>query len=81
MRRRHCPEALAVVLEVQIERHIVEEHSEGAAAPVEFLEKLAMLIPKPRLNRVVYHGVLAPGAGGRAAVRRAMPASPPSRRT
>ena len=54
-------------------RRFCQSHSDlrsasGAAAPVEFLEKLAMLIPKPRINRVVYHGVLAPGAGGRAAV-------------
>ncbi|TMA83012.1 MAG: hypothetical protein E6J72_00995, partial [Deltaproteobacteria bacterium] len=27
--------------------------------PVEFLEKLAVLIPKPRINLVVYHGILA----------------------
>jgi len=67
-------------------RRFCQSHSDlrsasGAAAPVEFLEKLAMLIPKPRINRVVYHVVLAPGAGGRAAVRRSMPASPPSRTT
>jgi hypothetical protein len=30
--------------------------------PVEFLEKLAVLIPKPRINLVVYHGILAPRA-------------------
>lgn len=26
--------------------------------PVEFLEKLAVLIPKPRINLLIYHGIL-----------------------
>ena len=40
--------------------------------PTEFLEKLASLVPKPRLNLLVYHGVFAPHAHGRKdAVRRA----------
>ena len=43
--------------------------------PIEFLEKLAVLIPKPRINLVVYHGVLAPRARHRAAVLHAMPPS------
>ncbi|MFQ5830128.1 MAG: hypothetical protein ACE5JD_13380 [Candidatus Methylomirabilia bacterium] len=30
--------------------------------PLELLEKLAALIPRPRINLVVYHGVLAPHA-------------------
>jgi hypothetical protein len=30
--------------------------------PVEFLEKLAALTPRPRINLVVYHGLLAPRA-------------------
>ncbi|HEV2054777.1 MAG TPA: transposase [Methylomirabilota bacterium] len=30
--------------------------------PVEFLEKLAALTPRPEINLVLYHGVLAPGA-------------------
>jgi hypothetical protein len=32
------------------------------------LEKLAALIPRPRTNLVVYHGVLAPHSGWRARV-------------
>jgi hypothetical protein len=36
--------------------------------PVEFLEKLAALVPRPRLNLVIYHGVLAPQARWRARV-------------
>ena len=30
--------------------------------PIEFLEKLTALIPRPALNLLVYHGVLAPQA-------------------
>jgi len=30
--------------------------------PIELLEKLAALTPRPRINLVVYHGVLAPHA-------------------
>jgi hypothetical protein len=36
--------------------------------PLELLEKLAALIPRPRINLVLYHGVLAPHAGWRARV-------------
>ena len=35
-------------------------------SPEELLEKLAALVPPPRLNLVRYHGVLAPNASGRA---------------
>jgi len=37
-------------------------------APVELLERLAALIPRPRINLVLYHGVLAPRAAWRARV-------------
>ena len=33
--------------------------------PVEFLERLAVLVPRPRIDLVLYHGVLAPRAGWR----------------
>jgi hypothetical protein len=36
--------------------------------PLELLEKLAALIPRPRINLVLYHGVLAPHCGWRARV-------------
>lgn len=36
--------------------------------PLELLEKLAALIPRPRINLVLYHGVLAPHSGWRARV-------------
>ena len=36
--------------------------SHVALVPQEFLEKLAALIPRPYVNLIVYHGVLAPNA-------------------
>ena len=33
-----------------------------ALQPLELLEKLAALIPRPYINLIVYHGVLAPNA-------------------
>ena len=41
-------------------------------SPLELIEKLAALVPPPRLNRVRYHGILAPNAAGR---RLVVPAS------
>jgi hypothetical protein len=38
--------------------------------PIEFMETLAALIPRPAVNLVVYHGVLAPHARFRAHVVR-----------
>src|SRR5437762_2224096 len=46
--------------------------------PVELLEKLAALTPRPRINLVLYHGILAPARGhGRTPWRRAPPPRPP----
>ena len=39
-----------------------------ALSPLEFVEKLAALIPAPRSNLVRYHGILAPAAHDRKAV-------------
>lgn len=39
-----------------------------AFEPLELLEKLAALVPRPRINLVVYHGVLAPHSSWRARV-------------
>ena len=36
--------------------------------PVELLERLAALVPRPRINLILYHGVLAPPAACRAQV-------------
>jgi hypothetical protein len=38
--------------------------------PVEFLERLAVLIPRPRINLILYHGVLGPRAAWRRLVVR-----------
>jgi Putative transposase len=38
--------------------------------PVEFLGRLAVLIPRPRINLILYHGVLAPRAAWRRQVVR-----------
>lgn len=44
---------------------------------VEFLEKLAVLIPKPRVNLLIYHGILGARARQRAAaVAQAVPLNP-----
>ncbi|HJP31087.1 MAG TPA: transposase [Candidatus Latescibacteria bacterium] len=45
-------------------------------SPQELLEKLAALVPPPRLNLVRYHGVLAPNATDRAQI---VPGPPPAR--
>ena len=37
-------------------------------APMELLEKLAALTPRPRINLILYHGVLAPHARWRVRV-------------
>jgi hypothetical protein len=45
--------------------------------PVELLERLAVLTPRPRINLLVYHGVFAPHAAWRAqAVTHAAEPSP-----
>ena len=36
--------------------------------PVELLERLAVLTPRPRINLILYHGVLAPRAAWRSQV-------------
>ena len=52
--------------------------------PVELLERLAALTPRPRINLILYHGVLAPRAAWRRAVvptredAAAAPADPPA---
>jgi hypothetical protein len=38
--------------------------------PIEFMEKLAAIIPRPTVNLVLYHGLLAPHARWRSQVVR-----------
>ena len=37
-------------------------------SPLEFMQRLAALVPRPRLNRIRFHGVLAPNAKLRAEI-------------
>jgi hypothetical protein len=37
-------------------------------SPLEFMQRLAALVPRPRLHRIRFHGVLAPNAKLRALV-------------
>jgi hypothetical protein len=39
-------------------------------SPLEFMQRLAALVPRPRLHLIRYHGVLAPNAKLRARVNR-----------
>ena len=41
--------------------------------PLELLEQLAVLTPRPRVNLLLYYGVLAPRAAWRSALVRASP--------
>jgi hypothetical protein len=41
--------------------------------PVEFLGRLAVLVPRPRINLILYHGVLGPRAAWRSEVVRRTP--------
>ncbi len=43
-------------------------------SPLEFMQRLAALVPRPRLHLIRYHGVLAPNAKLRA---RGVPQQPP----
>ncbi len=45
-------------------------------SPLEFMQRLAALVPRPRLHLKRFHGVLAPNAGLRAAVVSRSPAWP-----
>ena len=42
--------------------------SQFVMSPLEFMQRLAALVPGPRLHPIRFHGVLAPGARLRAAV-------------
>jgi hypothetical protein len=55
--------------------------TDSMLTPLELIDRLAALIPPPRVHRYPYHGVLAPNAPLRAAVTALAraPAAPPSR--
>ena len=45
-------------------------------SPLEFMQRLGALVPRPRLHLIRFHGVLAPNAGLRAAVVPGPPEKP-----
>ena len=45
-------------------------------SPLEFMQRLAALVPRPRLHLIRFHGVLAPNAGLRAAIVPGPPQKP-----
>ena len=51
-----------------ISAFIMRRPERGCVRPVAFLARLAVLVPRPRINLVRYDGLLAPRAAGRAAV-------------
>ena len=70
-------ERVHLTAEVQVRLAFRRPWRDGTTAlvfePVEFLGRLAVLVPRPRINLVLYHGVLAPRAAWRAAVVRQRP--------
>ena len=52
---------------VQLKRVWADGTSHRLFEPLEFLQKLAALTPRPRITLILYHGLLAPDAGGGAA--------------
>jgi len=45
-------------------------------SPLEFIQRLAALVPRPRLHLIRFHGVLAPNARPRPAIIPGMPVNP-----
>jgi len=64
-RLRVSPEGQVVV---DLRRRWADGTTHLVFDPVEFLERLAALVPRPRINLVLYYGVLAPRAAWREAV-------------
>jgi hypothetical protein len=53
---------------VQLKRVWADGTSHLLFEPLEFLEKLAALTPRPRINLILYHGVLGPHARWRSRI-------------
>jgi len=64
--RVHLSSDGQVVLELR--RRWADGTAQLVFDPVEFLERLAALVPRPRINLILYYGVLAPRAAWREAV-------------
>ena len=73
------PERLALTADGQVRLALRHPWGDGTTHvvfdPVEFLGRLAVLVPRPRVNLILYYGVL----GARAAWRREVVPRPPSR--
>ncbi len=67
-------ERLSVNREGQVVLHLRHRWADGTTHlvfdPIEFLGRLAVLVPRPRVNLVLYHGVLGPRAAWRREVVR-----------
>jgi len=69
--RVQCNSAGQVVLKLKTPWHDGTTHI--VMSPLEFMQRLAALVPRPRLHLIRFHGVLAPNAKLRAQV---VPAGP-----
>jgi hypothetical protein len=72
--RLKCDDAGNVVL--QLKSAWRDRTTHIGMSPLEFMQRLAALVPRPRLHLIRFHGALAPNAGLRAAIVRRNPASP-----
>ena len=67
-------ERLHLTAEGQVRLQLRQPWRDGttdiAFDPVEFLGRLAVLVPRPRINLILYHGVLGPRAAWRSEVVR-----------
>ena len=63
---------LSLTAEGQVRLELKHPWSDGTTHllfdPVELLERLAVLTPRPRINLILYHGVLAPRAAWRSKI-------------
>ena len=67
-------ERLSVTGDGQVRLQLRQPWADGTTHllfdPIEFLGRLAVLVPRPRINLMLYHGVLGPRAAWRSAVIR-----------
>ena len=64
--RVQCNAAVQVVLKLKTPWHDGTTHL--VMSPLAFMQRLAALVPRPRLHLIRFHGVLAPNAKLRATV-------------
>jgi hypothetical protein len=66
---------IARLMKLLTRRGVLVEDDDRMMSPLEFLQRLAALVPQPRLHLIRYHGVLAPNATLRAQVVPQAPAA------